>query len=77
MRLKENEMKSKKRFYISAINGPTKYLVAGPYSTHKQALDLVDSVRDRCNKIDPMSWFFAWGTASSAEDFTTPLGAVV
>lgn len=62
-------------FYVSAINGPRKHLVAWPYDTHDRALSRVDPVRDIAYEREPFSWFFAWGTAGSEQEFRTPLGA--
>lgn len=65
----------KKNFYVSAIDGPARFLVAGPYSSHDVALARVDAVKEHANKADPRAWFMAWGTAGSDDAHTTPLGA--
>ena len=62
-------------FYVSAINGQRKHLIAGPYATHEKALEQVNAVRDVAHDREPMSWFFAWGTCSVNKKITTPLGA--
>lgn len=66
---------TRNHFYVSAIDGSRKYLIAGPYDSHQAALDLVKPVRDHANTIDGRAWFMAWGTAGSDESFKTPLGA--
>ncbi len=63
-----------KYFYVSAINGPRKHLVAGPYKKHQDALDRVEDVRRYADSQDPFSHFMAWGTAGSDAPRTTPLG---
>lgn len=64
-----------KHFYVSAINGNRKHLVAGPYATHEAALAAVEPVRRLAVERQPHSWFFAWGTAGSEAEIKTPLGA--
>ncbi len=61
-------------FYVSAINGARKHIVAGPYLSHDAALARVEAVRELANERDPMSWFFAWGTCGAAVWLETPLG---
>ena len=64
-------------FYVSAINGPQTYLVAGPYERHIDALTRVDAVRAHADQHDPRAHFMAWGTCSlpeAPENHTTPLG---
>lgn len=62
-------------FYVSAIDGPRTFLIAGPYDSHHAALSRVDAVRDHARSIDGRAHFMAWGTCSSASlDKSTPLG---
>lgn len=65
-------------YYVSAIDGPKKYLVAGPYDTHAAAKDKVSEVREMAYQRDKSgrAWFMAWGTAGSAEPERTILGVV-
>lgn len=63
-----------KHFYVSAIDGPRKHLVAGPYSSHDEAKGMVDHVRKHADS-DPRAHFMAWGTAGSATPLKTPLGS--
>jgi len=62
------------RFYVSAIDGSRKYLVAGPYTTHAAALGRVEAVRKLAGERDPRAHFMAWGTAGSVLPRKTPLG---
>lgn len=66
--------------YVSAVDGPRRYLIAGPYSSHDAALSRVDEVRAiacdfQRNSSAGRAAFMAWGTASSAEPLKTALGA--
>lgn len=62
-------------FYVSAIDGPRTYLIAGPYGTHQAALDRVESVREHARDTDARAHFMAWGTCSSSTlNKQTPLG---
>lgn len=67
-------------FYVSAIDGARRYLMAGPYDSHAAALSRVDGVRafacDFANNASAgRAHFMAWGTASSADPFPSALGA--
>lgn len=66
---------ARKFFYVSAIDGRRRHLVAGPYPTHAEALALVDMVLKLADSRDPRAWFMAWGTAGSDVELKTPLGA--
>lgn len=63
-------------YYVSAIDGPKRYLIAGPYPDHAAALAKVDTVRTEADKLDPRAWFMAWGTAGADEEIKTPMGLV-
>jgi len=63
-------------FYVSALDGPKSFLVAGPYPDHATAIARVDAVR-RHAEVDPRSHWMAWGTCSlpaAPANHTTPLG---
>lgn len=64
----------RKFYYVSAIDGTRKYLIAGPYPTHADALSKVGSVRQEAEEIDARAVFMAWGTAGSDEEIKTPMG---
>lgn len=50
-------------YYVSVIDGDRRSLLAGPWPTHKAALDRVDSVRSLALEVDTKSAFYAFGTA--------------
>lgn len=64
----------KARYYVSAIDGTKRYLIAGPYAAHAEALARVDAVKNYACDNDGRAHFMAWGTAGSDEIFKTPLG---
>jgi predicted kinase len=64
-----------KHFYVSAIDGAKRHLVAGPYASQQEAADHVEHVRKHADKQDGRAHFMAWGTAGSTEPMKTPLGA--
>ena len=49
-------------YYVSAIDGPKVYLLAGPYETHQEALDLVDQCNELSQSLDDRAFWFAYGT---------------
>ncbi len=60
-------------YYVSAIDGPSYWLLAGPYLTHAEALALVDRVKALCHDNHPRSFFYSFGTCRSE---ATKLGSV-
>ncbi len=62
-----------KHFYVSAIDGSKRHLVAGPYGSHDEALGMVSHVKRHADS-DPRAHFMGWGTAGSAAPLATPLG---
>ena len=63
----------KKHYYVSAVDGAKRHLVAGPYKSHADALGRVAHVRRHADS-DPRAHFMAWGTAGSDTAHKTPLG---
>ena len=57
-------------YYVTAIDGPAWWKMAGPYATHADALADVDKARGIADKHDGRAWFMAWGTARI--ESTTP-----
>lgn len=55
-----------RHFYVSVVDGTRTGLLAGPFSTHKEALDLVDIARELAQEADPFACFYAYGTLSMA-----------
>lgn len=62
-------------YYVTAIDGQTAYFMAGPYTTHTEALGLVDRARTIACERDPSGRgdFMAWGTAKSTRSNKAPL----
>lgn len=59
-------------YYVSAIDGPRTALLLGPFPTHQQALDEVDTGRDMACDLDPRAHFYAFGTCRMPDDYTKP-----
>lgn len=55
-------------YYVTAIDGPRKARIAGPYNSHELALDAVETVKNQAYGMDPRSHFWAWGTMRSEAD---------
>ena len=53
-----------KHFYASVVDGKRVGLLAGPFPTHKEALDLADQARELAQEADPFACFYAFGTLS-------------
>ena len=51
-------------YYTSVIDGSQTGLLTGPYATHQEALDMVDTARDKAVELDHRAWFYAYGTCS-------------
>lgn len=49
-------------YFVSAMDGGSYWLIAGPYDTHAEALDAVEPVKAKANELDPRAWFMGWGT---------------
>lgn len=52
-------------FYVSVVDGARSRLLAGPFYHHRQALDLVPTVRNQAERCDPKSVFYGFGTAKA------------
>lgn len=52
-------------YYVSIINGSQQALALGPFPTHRQALDKVDTVKAHVLETydHQGAWFWAYGTA--------------
>lgn len=66
-------------YYVSALDGPRSWLIAGPWPTHREALDAVKAVKSKAERLDDRSQWMAWGTArTEIEDIRpTPLGVAI
>jgi hypothetical protein len=60
------------RYYVSAIDGPGYYLMAGPYPTHAAALADVDKVKDISQEKDAKAFWMSWGTCRVKEGELKP-----
>jgi hypothetical protein len=60
------------RYYVSVIDGPAYYLMAGPYPTHAAALADVDKVRTICVANDGKAHFMGYGTCRVKEGELKP-----
>jgi len=60
-------------YYVSAVDGPNWWKMAGPYPNHAAALADVNLARDLANKHDRSgrAWFMSWGTVR-VENGTEP-----
>ena len=56
-------------YYVSAINGTRKTLLAGPFKRHETALALLEVARNIAIEIDPYAHFWDFGTARTPETF--------
>jgi hypothetical protein len=62
-------------FYVSVVRSPRKRaFLAGPYTTHAEALSNVERVRKAACELDPWMDFDAFGTASSELGMRTHFG---
>ena len=50
-------------YYVTAIDGPRRYFLAGPWPTHGEALAQVEAVRRYADAMDPRATWMAYGTA--------------
>lgn len=49
-------------YYVSAIDGTQVHLIAGPYATHRAALDDVQRACHIASDANGRAWFMSWGT---------------
>lgn len=59
-------------YYVSVIDGPRFGLLAGPFRTHVEALELVERARKEAERVDPRAVFYAFGTTAMHPDYRTP-----
>lgn len=58
------EVYGERDYFVSAVDGKRFWLMAGPYETHRKALDAVADARRISYNNDPRSFFYDWGTCS-------------
>lgn len=49
-------------FYVSVVDGPKIGLLLGPFKKHSDALNQIETVREKAYILNPMSWFYSFGT---------------
>ncbi|MBO8128230.1 MAG: hypothetical protein H0Z39_03400 [Peptococcaceae bacterium] len=54
-------------FYVSCVDGDKFVLLAGPFRTHQEALDLVDKAAKLACKLDRKAAFYSFGTVKMAD----------
>jgi hypothetical protein len=59
-------------YYVSAVDGPSWWRMAGPYNTHQEALADVERARSIAVKHDGRAWFMGWGTIRDREGKREP-----
>ena len=60
------------RYYVSCIDGPGYYLMAGPYATHTAAVAAKDTARRIAYDLDGRAWFMAWGVCRTLDNTNKP-----
>lgn len=58
---------SRKFYYVSVHNGKEYRLLAGPFGSHREALERVREVEREAKQLDPRAPFYAYGTCGSDE----------
>ncbi len=59
-------------FYVSVKDGSRSNVLAGPYSTHPEALAHVEQIRAWAERVNDRAVFYAFGTVAMAPDFNRP-----
>jgi hypothetical protein len=57
-------MSDAKDYYVSMKRDSHYALMAGPFATHEEALQMVEPVRKEASRLDPFCDFDAFGTCS-------------
>jgi len=52
-------------YYVNCADAGRVALLAGPFITHQEAIDLLDKVRDLAHEVDGRAWFYAYGTCKT------------
>jgi hypothetical protein len=56
------------KYFVSAMDGNRFWLMAGPFPSHPEALEMVNVVNAMACDLDPRACFFAWGTVAMKSD---------
>lgn len=58
-------------YYVSVLDGSRRALLAGPWPTHVEALQMVDTVRLKACDLDARGHWYAFGTSRLPADGST------
>lgn len=61
-------------YYVSIVRDRRKGLLAGPFTTHTEALATVDRARSEALVVDPWTHFDLFGTCSLPRAAGNPIG---
>ena len=59
-------------YYVTVIDGKRWRRLAGPFTTHGEALRMVKSARDKAQELDERAAFYAFGTTAMAQSYIKP-----
>ncbi len=59
---KRNNWTDNPCYYVSVKNDSQTGILAGPFKTHQDAIDMVEQCRAYADKLDSMAHFYAFGT---------------
>lgn len=59
------------KYFVTASDdgGKRFWLMAGPYLSHRAALDHVNDALNISHKHDPRAWFMSWGTVRMPDEY--------
>ncbi len=57
-------------YYVSIMDGKRFNVVAGPFETHQESLDMVKPANKIGTELDRKSWFYGWGTVKMDNGYT-------
>lgn len=63
-------------FFITCARPGAVSFVAGPYRTHREALDAFRSVQEYAERVDARAVWYSFGTARARKDQDTVLGVL-
>lgn len=67
-------MSDPRDYYVSMVRDSRYALMAGPFATHAEALEMVDAVRKEAARLDPFCDFDAFGTCSKRRSADNKMG---
>lgn len=56
-------------YYVSCVDGNKLALLAGPFREHKDALSMVDKVKEKGQELDKKAIFYGFGTVKMANGY--------